>query len=156
MGWLCVLGWQSACAGAAYTAALQIQGLIVLNHPGYVYEHWHGTLITIAIAAFSVGFNTFLARKLPLLEGLMLVIHVCAFIGIIVSLWVLAPLGDSSVFTDFTDAGWHSFGASTIIGIVSGINPLIGGDAAVHSTYLLIDAGLPRSFFPLSIDSESL
>lgn len=144
MGWLCVLGWQSGCAGSAYIVALIIQGLIALNNPSYIWEQWHGTLLTIAVAAFSVMFNSFLARKLPLIEGCMLVIHICAFIGIVVSLWVLAPLGDASIFTDFTDAGWHSFGASTIIGIVAGINPLIGGDAAVHSMYLFSISTLGR------------
>ncbi|KAL8693053.1 MAG: hypothetical protein Q9224_003836, partial [Gallowayella concinna] len=35
-GWLCVLGWQAGSAAGCYLAGTEIQGLIVLNHPGYV------------------------------------------------------------------------------------------------------------------------
>lgn len=148
MGWLCVLGWQTGCASTAYVAGIQIQGLVVLNYPTYEPQTWHGTLITIAIAAFSATFNTFFAKKLPLIEAIVVVLHVCAFVGIIVSLWVLAPLGDASVFTNFTDdAGWGSLGTSALAGLTAGILPLIGADAAVHMSEELRDAGktLPRS-----------
>lgn len=87
----------------------------------------------IAISLFAVFFNTVLARKLPLLEGIILVVHICAFVGIIVTLWVLAPRSVAAeVFGGFTDAGWHSLGGSTLIGITAGILPLVGADAAVH------------------------
>lgn len=147
MGWLCVLGWQTSCAAMAYFAGTQIQGLLVLNYPSYVYEQWHGTLLMIAVAAFGVIFNTLLARKLPLIEGMVLVVHICAFIGIIVSLWVLAPLSDSSVFTHFSDGGWNSLGGSALAGITAAIAPLLGADAPVHMSEELRDAGkiLPRS-----------
>lgn len=103
MGWLSVLGWQVACASTAYISGTTIQGLVVINYPGYVYENWHGTLIAIAVALFSVLFNTVLARKLPLIEGVVLIIHIFAFIGILVTLWVLSPLTDpKKVFTEFT------------------------------------------------------
>lgn len=46
-----------------------IQALISLNHGSYVPERWHQTLLTIAVAASSVVFNTVLAVKLPLIEG---------------------------------------------------------------------------------------
>lgn len=65
MGWLCVLGWQMSNASAAYIAGTQIQGLVILNNPGYVYEAWHGTLLTIAVAVFAALFNIVLAKQLP-------------------------------------------------------------------------------------------
>lgn len=147
MGWLCVLGWQTSCAATAYVAGTQIQGLLVLNYPNYVFEQWHGTLLTIAVAAFAVIFNTFFATKLPLIEGIVLLVHVCAFIGILVTLWVLAPLSDRSVFTTFTNGGWNTLGGSTLVGITSGILPLLGADAAVHMSEELRDAGktLPKT-----------
>lgn len=150
MGWLCVLGWQVSCASAAYTTATQLQGLIVLNCPDtYVSEYWHGTLMTIAFAAFSVVFNTLFARKLPLLEGIVLVIHICAFIAFIVTLWVLAPIGDAkAVFTEFNDGGgWGDLGVSTLVGITGSTLPLLGADAAVHMSEELQDASrtLPRT-----------
>lgn len=109
-----------------------------MNYPGYVFERWHGTLITIAVAAFAVFFNVALARKLPVIEGVMLVVHVCAFIGILVTLWVLAPLSDATtVFTQFRDSGWNNQGASTLVGITSGIIPLLGADAVVQSVTVI-------------------
>lgn len=105
-----------------------------MNYPDYVFERWHGTLITTAVAAFAVFFNVVLSRKLPVIEGVVLVIHVCAFIGIFVTLWVMAPLSDAAtVFTEFRDSGWNNLGASALIGITSGIIPLLGADAAVQS-----------------------
>ncbi|KAJ4138015.1 hypothetical protein NW754_001374 [Fusarium falciforme] len=112
MGWMCVLGWQTSCASSAFIAGTQIQGLVVLNYPDYAPEAWHGTLLTVAVAAFSVLFNTILARKLPLIEALVLVIHIFAVFGILVALWVLSPRADTkAVFTEFSDGGgWGSLG----------------------------------------------
>lgn len=135
MGWLCVLGWQGGCASSSFMAGTMVQGLIALNHPDtYVPEGWHGTLLTIAVAAFAVFFNTFLARHLPTIESGLLAIHFLAFIGILATLWVMSPnISDASVFTQFNDGGgWNSFGVSTLAGITSGILPLLGADAAAH------------------------
>ncbi|KAG7416715.1 putative amino-acid permease [Fusarium oxysporum f. sp. raphani] len=149
MGWMCVLGWQTSCASSAFITGTQIQGLIVLNNPDYVPKPWHGTLLTISIAAFSVLFNILLARKLPLIEAIVLVIHVFAFFGIFVTLWVLSPRADAkAVFTQFSDGGgWNSIGGSTLVGILAGVLPLLGADAAVHMSEELHDASrtLPRS-----------
>lgn len=135
MGWLCVLGWQGGCASSSFFAGTMIQGLIALNHPDtYVPEGWHGTLFTIAIAAFAVFFNTFLARHLPIIESGLLAIHFGAFVGILVTLWTMSPhISNATVFTQFNDGGgWNSFGVSTLAGITSGILPLLGADAAAH------------------------
>ncbi|KAI0018942.1 amino acid/polyamine transporter I [Xylariomycetidae sp. FL0641] len=160
MGWLCVLGWQTSCASTAYISGTQIQGLVVLNYPDYVAEPWHGTMLTIAVAAFAVVFNTLLARKLPLIEGIVLVIHIFGFLGILVTLWVLSPRSDAkTVFTKFNDGGhWGSAGSSTIMGITAGVLPLLGADAAVHMSEELRDAGrsLPRTMISTTIFNGAL
>ncbi|KAK7705877.1 hypothetical protein SLS64_007828 [Diaporthe eres] len=150
MGWLCVLGWQGNCAGSSFVTGTMVQGLIALNHPDtYVPEGWHGTLLTIAIAAFSVFFNTFFARHLPIIESGLLAIHFLAFIGILVTLWTMSPsISDATVFTQFNDGGgWNSFGVSTLAGITSGILPLLGADAAAHMSEELQSTSktIPRS-----------
>ncbi|RGP73716.1 hypothetical protein FLONG3_6264 [Fusarium longipes] len=149
MGWMCVLGWQVACASSAFIAGTQIQGLIILNNPNYTPHPWHGTLLAIAVAAFTVVFNTLLARKLPLIEAVVLIIHVFAFFGILVTLWVLSPRAEAkAVFTEFSDGGgWGSLGGSALVGILAGILPLLGGDAAVHMSEELRDASrtLPKA-----------
>ncbi|KAF5716472.1 choline permease [Fusarium globosum] len=155
MGWMCVLGWQTSCASSAFIAGTQIQGLVVLNYPEYVPKPWHGTLLTIAVAAFSVVFNTLLARKLPLIEATVLVIHIFAFFGILVTLWVLSPRADATaVFTEFTDGGgWGSIGGSALVGILAGVLPLLGADAAVHMSEELRDASrtLPKAMISTTV-----
>lgn len=150
MGWMAIMGWQALAASTAFVSGTQIQGLITLSYPDtYGPEPYHGTLLAMAIAAFSVFFNTVLSRKLPMIEGIVLIIHLFAFVGILVTLWVLAPRGDPAVvFTEFTDGGgWGSAGASTIVGLLAGALPLLGADAAVHMSEELYDASrtLPKT-----------
>ena len=129
-----MLGWQAGSAAGCYLAGTEIQGLIVLNHPDYVPQRWHGSLIAIALVFFSLFINTVLARNLPSIEGIILVLHIFGFIAILVPLWVLAPLSSAhEVFTTFNDGGnWGSTGLATLIGILSPQLSLIGPDAAVH------------------------
>lgn len=149
MGWMCVLGWQSLCATSAYLAGTMIQSLIALNYPNYVPHNWHGSLLTIAVAGYGVFFNTWLAKKLPLVEGLVLIIHVLGFFGILVTLWVLSPRSDAkAVFTSFNNGGgWDTMAASFVAGISASIGPLLGADAAVHMAEELQDAArvVPRA-----------
>jgi amino acid transporter len=149
IGWLCVLGWQTGAANTAFLAGTQIQGLIALNKPDYAFEAWHGTLLVFAVSAFNVVFNTFLAKKLPLIEGIVLVVHIFGFFAILVVLWVMGPKGDTkAVFTTFNDyGGWNNYGLATLSGLVAVVLPLLGADAAVHMSEELRDASktLPRS-----------
>ncbi|RXG47110.1 hypothetical protein VDGE_08285 [Verticillium dahliae] len=139
---------------------MDIQGLIVLNYPGYVPQPWHGTLLTIAVAAFSVLFNTVLARKLPLIKALVLIIRIFGFFGILVTLWVLSPRAEpKAVFTEFFDGGgWGSLGGSALVGITAGILPLLGADAAVHMSEEVRNAGrtLPRSMIITTVINGGL
>jgi amino acid transporter len=123
--------------------------LIALNKPDYSFEAWHGTLLVFAVSAFNVVFNTFLAKKLPLIEGIVLVVHIFGFFAILVTLWVMGPKGDPyTTFTTFNDYGmWNSYGLATLSGLVAVVLPLLGADAAVHMSEELRDASktLPRS-----------
>jgi energy-coupling factor transporter transmembrane protein EcfT len=144
-----VLGWQTGAANTAFLAGSQIQGLIALNKPDYTFEPWHGTLLVFAVSAFNVVFNTFLVKKLPLIEAIILVVHICGFFAILVVLWVTGPIGDAhATFTTFNDyGGWNNLGLATLSGLVAVILPLLGADAAVHMSEELRDASktLPRS-----------
>lgn len=101
------------------------------------------------MASFSVFFNTFLAKKLPLVEGIVLIVHIFGFFAVVVTLWVLGPRGDAAqVFTTFTNlGGWDSTGLSALVGILAVMIPLLGADAAVHMSEELKDASkqLPRT-----------
>ncbi|KAH8725675.1 amino acid permease-domain-containing protein [Phaeosphaeriaceae sp. PMI808] len=160
VGWLCVLGWQTGIASIAFLAGGQIQGLIILNNPNYVPERWHGTLLIVAVATFSIIFNTLLARKLPLIEGIVLVLHIFGFFAIFITMWVLGPRSKASdVFGSFQDnAGWGSVGLSCLIGQLGPVFSLLGSDAATHMSEELRDASytLPRAMIWTAVVNSTL
>ncbi|KAJ4370130.1 hypothetical protein N0V86_008866 [Didymella sp. IMI 355093] len=160
VGWLCVLGWQTGVASLAFLSGGQIQGLIILNNPNYIPERWHGTLLIIAVATLSIIFNTLLARKLPLIEGTVLVLHVFGFFAVLVTMWVLAPRGPASVvFASFQDnAGWGTIGLSVLLGQLAPIFSLLGSDAATHMSEELQDASytLPRAMIWTGVVNSAL
>ena len=111
-----------------------IQGLIALNNPEYPFHPWHGTLLTIAAISFAIVFNTLLAVKLPLIEGLVLILHLCGFFGIIIPLWIMAPRGNAHdvLLTFSNNGGWPTVGLSAMIGLTTPLTALIGYDCSVH------------------------
>ncbi|KAF2668448.1 amino acid transporter [Microthyrium microscopicum] len=149
VGWLCVLAWQTGAAASAFVAGQELQALIVLNHEGYdATKTWRLTLIVIAITALCGIFNTFLARRLPLVEGSVLILHILGFFAIIIPMWILAPRTPAKqVFTEFRNNGWSSQGLSVMVGIITPTVSLIGSDAATHMSEELQDASytLPRA-----------
>ncbi|KAK5025079.1 hypothetical protein LTR13_010639 [Exophiala sideris] len=149
IGWLSVLGWQTGFASIAFIAGTLIQGLIVLNNENYVFERWHGTLLVVAITAFSIFFNTFLAKRLPIVEGLVLILHIIGFFAVLIPLWVLAPLNSTDVvFTEFVNVGgWSSTGLSVMVGMLTTVYGMLGADSAVHMSEEIRDASivLPRA-----------
>lgn len=128
------MGWQCAIVSIAYLAGTIIQGLIVLNQPDYDFQQWHGTMLVIAISTFSILFNTFLAKNLPFVEGLILIIHIVGLFAIIIPLWVLAPRNNAhAVFTTFNNAGgWENSGTATLVGLSTTITSMLGYDCSVH------------------------
>lgn len=129
------MGWQVYLAGICFMVGSVMQGLIVLNNlDTYVYESWHGTLLTIAVILFVVTFNTVFAVRLPLIEGVMLVIHLAGLFAIIIPLWVMAPRGNAheTLLNFTTTGGWPSVGLASMIGVVNPIGVLIGYDCIVH------------------------
>ncbi|KAF7585472.1 hypothetical protein BBP40_010869 [Aspergillus hancockii] len=116
LGWLCAMGWQCAIVSIAFLAGTIIQGLIVLNDSTYEFQRWHGTLLVVAITTFSILFNTFLAKNLPMVEALILMLHVIGLFAIIIPLWLLAPRNNAkAVFTQFNNGGgWDSPGTATL------------------------------------------
>lgn len=133
-GWFCVLGWQAGIAGQSFSVGSQIQGLIVLNNPTYVPQAWHSTLLAIGVVSVCVIVNTFLVRKLPLIEGFVLILHILGFFAVLIPLWIFAPRAPSSeVWTGLqNNAGWPSGGLAFLVGLTTSVNSLTGPDSAVH------------------------
>lgn len=126
------MGWQTGIASISFLAGTQIQGLLVLNVESYVFHRWHGTLLVIAVSCFSVIFNTVAAKQLPMVEGLVLILHVFGFFAIMIPLWVLAPRNSASVvFTQFSNnGGWRNIGLSCLVGMLSPVFTLLGWSLA--------------------------
>jgi choline transport protein len=143
------LGWQAGVAGTAFLCGTQIQGMIALNNPNYGFQAYHGTLLTIAVAAVVCLFNIFLAKRLPIIESVILVGHVFGFVAIITVLWVMGPISDPhTTFTTFNDGGgWGNKGLSALAGIMASVGPLLSGDSPAHMSEELRDAtrNLPRA-----------
>ena len=108
--------------------------MIILNHDSYVPARWHATLIFYALIFVIVFVNTFLAKLLPKLEGLVLVIHVLGFFAIMIPMVYLAPHGSAKdVFTTFLNSGkWPTDGLAWFVGLVTSIYSFLGADAACH------------------------
>ncbi|KAJ5959011.1 uncharacterized protein N7479_006161 [Penicillium vulpinum] len=142
-GWICVLGWHTGIAGCCYTVANMMVGVIAINYPDtYNYEPWHVTLLVIAVALVALMFNTFLAQKLPLIEGIILIVHCFGFFGILIPLWVLSPkIPASEVFGSIEDrGGWGNNGLSyPILAVTNDISGK-GPDSAVHMAEEIRDA----------------
>jgi len=133
-GWLTVIGWQAGQASVAFISAQMIQGMIVLNHPDYTPTRWQGTLIFYGVIAFIVFINTYLARWLPKIGGLVLCVHILGFFAILIPLVYLAPHGSAhEVFTTFINGGgWATNGLSFFVGLTTSVFSFLGADSACH------------------------
>lgn len=101
----------------------------------YGYERWHGTLLTMAIAAVGTLVNTYGAKFLPPLEGIILGLHIFGFVAVLVPMWVMSPgqAPSSEVWTVFNnDGGWTSMGLACLVGQLTPIFSWTGPDAATH------------------------
>jgi len=134
VGWLCFTGWQSAITGIGFLVGTIIQGLIKLNNEDYVYERWHGTLLTIAVVTVCVIVNTFAVRRLPLVESTLAVLHFAGLLVVIIVLWTMAPKNNAhdAFFRLTNKGGWPSDSLSMLVGLLPLTLCLLGFDSAVH------------------------
>lgn len=86
--------------------------------------------MTIAIGVLATLMNTVGAKRLPLLEGIILFLHVFGFFAILVPLWVLAPKAPArEVFGSFSNfGGWPTLGTAIMVGQLTATGSL-GGEA---------------------------
>jgi hypothetical protein len=105
--------------------------------PNYTFERWHGSLLGLAFLVLGITFNTILARRLPMVEGLFVFCHILGVV-IFVPLWVLSPRreGGSPLVEFYNPSGWISNGVATLVSINAPITTLIGFDCSVHMCML--------------------
>jgi choline transport protein len=134
VGWLGVLGWQTAAATVSYLAGKTIQGLIKLNKPDYDLKAWHGTMLIWSVLAVCLVFNTFFSRHLPWIEGVIVVLHIAGFFAVIIPLWIMGNRNVASgVFTSFQDnMMWGNLPLAVIIGLTGASSTFVGVEAGAH------------------------
>ena len=114
---------------------VQIQGLITLNNSSYVPQAWHGTLLVIAVVTCAILINISMAKSLPILEIVVLVIHITGVFAIIITLLVMTPSKNSAqvALLQFYNGGnWTTVGLATMIGLLTPLGTMLGFDCAVH------------------------
>jgi choline transport protein len=121
LGWITVFAWQAAATSICFLVATQIQGLVVLNHPNYVLERWHGTLLMWAVMILTFGVNVYAIKILPALQLVGGIFHVTFFIILVVPLVLLSPRSTPKfVFTELlNNGGWESDGVSWCLGLLT-------------------------------------
>jgi choline transport protein len=117
-----------------------IQALAILNYPNYNPTRWQGTLIFYGVIAFIVFINTYLARWLPKIEGMILTLHIVGFFAILIPLVYLAPHGSAQdVFATFINGGgWNTNGLSFFVGLITSVFSFLGRPRS-HSGGLIAD-----------------
>jgi amino acid transporter len=143
-GWLSTLSWQCGTCSGMFLLGTQIQGLVAITHGNYEAQAWHGYLLVIGMASLGLLLNTWGAKQLPLIEGIILVFHVFGWATVLIVLWILSPKNSpSEVFTTFENSGgWSSMGLSMLVGQVTAIYGLIGSDGAAHMAEETKDASI--------------
>lgn len=127
-GWMSTLSWQAGNASGSFLTGTIIQALLIVNYPDYNPENWQGTLFVFAMVLIVYIVNIWGAQLWPKIQNGLMVMHVIAFLVVIIVLWVLAPHQPASnVFTGFTnEGGWSSMGLSLMVGQITAIYALLG------------------------------
>ncbi|KAI0397609.1 amino acid/polyamine transporter I [Xylariaceae sp. FL0594] len=151
-GWLTSLAWIATLAvGSIFTGTI-IQGLIILNYPDtYTPQKYHGAFLAWAVIAVSIFVNTVVAGLLPLLEGLILLVHVLGFVAILIVLVYLSPHGTAQdvFFRTLNEGHWPSQSLSFFVGFIGNVATFVGADAAVHMAEEIENpaVNVPRAIF---------
>ena len=125
---MATLSWQAGNASGAFIAGTVIQAIMTVDNPNYEPTNWQGTLFVFATVLLVWVINTFLIRWLPMLQNMLMWLHISAFVAIITVLWTKAPQNQAAdVFTKFSnERGWQSVGLSLMIGQITAIYALVG------------------------------
>ncbi|KAI1202916.1 amino acid transporter [Nemania serpens] len=148
-GWLTTIAWQAITTSVSFATATLLQGVVALAMPSYMPLPWHTVLIMWAASLFSVIMNSITSKTLAKFEGLILILHLFGFFGVLVPMVYYADHNPpSAVFTTFFDeGGWDSNTAAFFIGLPAMASPLIGADCAVHMSEEIQEAAIivPRA-----------
>jgi hypothetical protein len=119
-----VLAWQAGAASGSFLTGTIIQGLITVRNPDYDPQRWQGTLLVFAMVTVIFIVNVFASDIMPILNNLLMILHVLSWAVIIIVLWAMAPHQSAEVVfvTGWKNGGgWATMGLSVMIGQLSAI-----------------------------------
>ena len=76
-----------------------------------------------------------MAKQLPMVEIVILVIHILGLFAIIIPLLAMAPSrnsGQVALLDFYNGGGWSTRGLATMIGLLTPLGSMLGFDCAVH------------------------
>ncbi len=127
-GWLTSIAWIAVLATGSIFVGTIWQGLIILDNDSYPPQKWQGTLLCWAVLAVAIFINTVVSGLLPMIEGIILVLHILGFVAVIVPLVYLSPHGSAaSVFkTVLNEGNWPTQGISYCVGFIGNVATFVG------------------------------
>ncbi|QPC67415.1 hypothetical protein HYE67_009646 [Fusarium culmorum] len=135
-GWMNFAGWQGTSAAAGFLTATMIQGLVIFTRPDYDAQTWHGTLLIWACILVAIIINTVVSALLPILEGMILILHLIGFFAILITLLVFRDNDNDNgteVFTEWRNGGeWPTQGLSWFVGLLGCVFSFTGVDCSFH------------------------
>lgn len=131
VGWMSTLSWQAGNAADCFLTGTITQALLVVNNPDYEPQRWQGTLFVFAMVFVLYIINIWGHDFWPRIQNGLMVLHVLAFLAVVLTLWVMAPHNTSkAVFTEFHNGGgWPTVGLSLMVGQISAIYSVLGTSA---------------------------
>lgn len=127
-GWLTSIAWVAVLATGSIFVGTMIQGLLILNYPNYKPQRYQGTLLCWAVIAVAVFINTIVSSLLPMIEGLILIVHVLGFFAVLIPLiYTSRHVTATDVFrTSFNGGNWPTQGLSYCIGFIGNVATFVG------------------------------
>jgi choline transport protein len=87
-----------------------------------------------SVLAICLIFNTFFSKRLPLVEGVIVVLHITGLFAAVIPLWVMSHRSAASnVFTPFQDnMMWGNLPLAVVIGLTGASSTFVGIEAGAH------------------------
>lgn len=148
-GWATVTAWQATVSAVCLPLATIVQGMAIMNNPNYHAERWHATLIAYAFIALALFVNTYLNRYFAKIEGMILILYIVGFLGVVISLSTLSEhITADEVFKTWNNGGgWDSITLAWFVSLASFAGAFAGADGATHMAEEIHNASVivPRS-----------
>lgn len=135
-GWLVTFSWITFLAACATIIGNLIKFCVLVYHPDSSAgnSQWLPTILALAMLILGALFNIHLAKHFPLIQRIMLGIHLLGWMAVVATLWTTSPHGNAQdvIFSFTNPGGWENAGVASLIGVLTPWSSLVGYDSSVH------------------------